>query len=71
MNQHIKLSHYLCIKLLTNIELRIAGCLLEKTQYSKHFKRYNCIIPKPRVPNIRENKHIGNFSFGFDLKILS
>ncbi len=52
MNQHIELSHYLCIKLLTNIELRIAGCLLEKTQYSKHFEHYNCIIPKPRVPNI-------------------
>lgn len=52
MNQHIKLSHYLCTKLLPNIELWIAGSLLEEAQYSKHFEHYGCITPKPRVPNI-------------------
>ena len=63
MNQHIGLLHYLCPKLLQNIELWIARCLLEKAQYSKHFEHYNSIIPQPRVPNIREIKNIGSFSF--------
>ena len=58
-------------KVLQYIKRRIAECLLERAQYSKYFEHYNCIITQLKVPNIRENKHIGNFSFGFDLKILS